>query len=274
MEYIDPPTEPGEAPNTGWSVAGNSLTRFAAEGAAAVFMAGTGVIVARSLGPDGKGTVATLSYFIALLASLSTLGLGDAVIIELGKYRVSLRDAVSATLGVFPLVAITAAMALLGISYVQFGSEWETARLAVVVASVAVPILTAARFLAAVAESQRRVVFTSGVHVLVAAVTAVATLLLVFVIRLSVLGATLALLLGPAAGLLALVIFCRRLDVSFRPRWKPQYLRGALRLGIPIQVSHLLSSLAARVDLVILYSLVGNVAAGHYSISLTQHMRL
>ena len=269
MEYIDPPTEPGEAPSTGWSVAGNSLSRFTAEGAAAVFMAATGVVVARSLGPSGKGVVATLSYFIALLGPLSTLGLGDASIIQLGQRRVVLRNAVSAMLGFLPLFSIVGAMALLGISFLQFGSDWESVRAAAIVAAVAVPILASARLLAAVADSQRQIVFTSKVHVLISAVTALTTLLLVFVIRLEILGATLALLLGPSAGLMALVLLMRRLGVRLRPRWQPRYLVPALRLGVPIQISHLLAALSTRIDLVILFLLMGKAAAGHYSVAVT-----
>jgi O-antigen/teichoic acid export membrane protein len=269
MEYIDPPTEPGEAPSTGWSVAGNSLYRFVAEGAAVIFMAATGVVVARSLGPNGKGIVATLSYFIALLGPLSTLGLGDASIIQLGQRRVVLREAVSAMLGFLPLFSITGAMALLGISFLQFRSDWESVRAAAIVAAVAVPILASARLFAAVADSQRQIVFTSAVHVLISAVTALSTLLLVFVFRLEILGATLALLLGSAAGLMALVLLLKRLGVRFRPRWQPRYLVPALRLGVPIQVSHLLAALSTRIDLVILYLLAGKAAAGHYSVALT-----
>jgi O-antigen/teichoic acid export membrane protein len=47
------------------------------------------------------------------------------------------------------------------------------------------------------------------------------------------------------------------------------FLKIGLRLGLSIQLAYLVMSLAARIDVLFVYSLAGRAAAGRYSVSLT-----
>src|SRR4051794_40922664 len=93
-----------DATGRGVSLARGSSARFVAEVTALALSFLTGILVARHLGPDGKGVVSTFGYLATLFGSLAAFGLGEATTTLMSRARLPLTEAVPAMLA---LVAVT-----------------------------------------------------------------------------------------------------------------------------------------------------------------------
>lgn len=222
---------------------------------------------ARWLGPTGKGALSALLLighgflFYALL-----LGLGDASIYLIKSQRASVQRAVSASL---PVLAVTSLLGIAFLFVVAVLADWSGIAAAVWITGLGLAAWIHLEFLTGILNSQERIPFTSTVRAFVSIVTTVATLILVGPLDLGVVGGTVAVLIGVTLGLGWLMISVHRGGTSFRPRWDPEYIRSALRFGIPNQASFLLLAVAQRFDQLVVYSLRGEAEGGLYSVALT-----
>lgn len=228
----------------------------------------TGVAVARSLGPAGKGLISTMGYLAVLLGHAATFGLGDAGIVRIGQGRASMRTAVRSSL-IPVLLMASLAFLLFTLGWRSYlDDEWQGLGTAVLLIAVSIPAWTLTHLFSSLMEARGRAATTSVVHVVMAGSTALATLTLVSLLRHGLDGAALAASAGPLLGALVLAGLVykqsRGLDTT-----GGRYLSQALRLGIPIQAATVMSSLAARIDVVIVFALLGGSAAGRYSVAVT-----
>lgn len=229
----------------------------------------TSVIVARRLGPAGKGLVSMLTYLVALGVPVAALGTGEAAITLVRRHGTSLERACRASLG---LLAVAAPIGVLAVAASAAGIEGLhpgdlNLVLALGATAITLPLATTFRLLSHLLDSQQRVPFTSAIQALVIVVTAVATFLAVDLLSWSVFGAMAAVATGWAAGCTILLVALARGGVSLKPRFDREYLHRALRLGIPVGLSTLVVVASTRLDLLLVGSLAGRAAAGQYSVS-------
>ncbi len=251
------------------SLGRNSAARFLADSAGLAFGMVSGIITARWLGPSGKGLFSSLSFLAAMVMQICSLGLGDAAIVLVGQRRATMQHALAVT--VFAVICSAAVgMAILWSgAMVAFGSDWDLVRSATVVASAGLPVSLLVYVLGFILAAQERIVASSVVLGVTSGVTAAAMALLVAVLSLELPGAVLATVLGPAAGLVLAAVLLRRAGLSLRPRAGWAYLRPALRYGVTVEASYLVTVMFLRVDVLVVYSLAGANAAGQYSVALT-----
>ena len=110
---------------------------------------------------------------------------------------------------------------------------------------------------------------TSAGLILQAAVTVVATAVLLVALGFGVVGAVLAILLGAIAQAGLLFARSMRMGLSLRPTYDPAFLREAVPYGLRVLGSDALGVLAGRLDLLLVYLIASHAAAGQYSIALT-----
>lgn len=247
----------------------SSAARFGLEGVGALFGLLTTTIVARHLGPIGKGSVSTLSYVVALIVPACAFGMGEATVALLGQRRTSLQEALSSLLALIGLAGLVGAVLVLPVSMALFGGYWVKIELPIALAGASVPLAALTGVLRLLVEARQRVVYSGLVWVVQTGVTAAATLVLVAGLDRWVVGALAAMLLGwivAVAMLLGLVV---RFDVSLRPAWNATFLRSALSYGVPVQLSYLVLVASTRVDLLLVNAISGRASSGRYSISLT-----
>lgn len=249
------------------SVARNSAAKLVAD--AAVLLSGLlmGVITARWLGPGGKGLLSAVLFAGALAAQSATLGLGDSAILLVGRRRVSVIDASRAS-----VIPVTIAVSIVSILFLlfwklQFPIQWETYRTELFAGTLFIPLGSAFYISASLLNAQERFGVTSAVT------GAVAVLTPVFFLIFSVFSPA-SVLLGLCAGLTSLALgLAFLLTDILRSRFtgarSSVFLGEGLRIGIPLQASHLLVSMSQRLDQVIVFSLAGPVAGGRYSVALT-----
>ena len=227
------------------------------------------ILTARLLGPAGKGSFAALLFVSGLAAQLVSFGLGDAAVILLGKRRWSLQETLSNTLAISGVAALIASAAFLVAARLLLPALWEADQRVVLVMMLLVPASLFQQVFAQVLNSQERVVATSVLIALSSITTAVGVWVLVDLLSAGIEGAAWAVLLPSLASALATLVLLRRTPLSLIPRWDSKYLRHALRYGPIIQMSSLMVLLTGRADLIVVYRLMDDAAAGRYSVALT-----
>jgi O-antigen/teichoic acid export membrane protein len=262
-------TEGAHLPPVGTSLTRGTVARFGAEvlGVGLGFL--TGLVTARSLGPDGKGVLSTLGYLSVLAAAAAALGLGEAGVTAVAQGRRTLEEVVSATIGALLASSGIAAVAFVVVAVLQFVDLYHDLTLVLLLTALAVPMIAVAGVLSVFIDAKRQFVVSAVIRVVMATVTAVGTVALVLGGRWDLDGAVIAAVAGWGSGALLAALALRRFGLPLRPRWDPRYLRWAVRLGVPVQVSYLLMTLGARVDLLLVNGIAGTIPAGRYSVSLT-----
>jgi O-antigen/teichoic acid export membrane protein len=245
-----------------------STVRLLSDGTTAFAALVAGAVVARRLGPGGKGTASTLNYLITIFGSLAGLGLGEAAAIVMGRTGAKLQEAVAATLSMVIRGAPLGIVALWASSFV-FGDDWRDLTRALVIASLAVPLLAVGATLATLCEAAQELVLAGTARGIVPSVTAVVTVLLVGVGHGGVAASVAGLIVGWSVGVLLFGWTLRRTGVHLRPRRDRGYERAALAYAVPLEAASMLMILAARVDLLVVNAVRGDVPAGHYSVALT-----
>jgi O-antigen/teichoic acid export membrane protein len=246
----------------------DAVTRFGADGVALCMGFVTGVITARELGPAGKGTLAVLAFLSGLFAQLTTLGLGDVVIVWFGRRRLPLQEAFSRILPPVLGSALigAASVAAIGLATLDGGGELHAA-IATTAAATALACMGLILGSALIAAS--RFTVASAALALGATTTAALTFVLLVVIDLGLLGATLALAFGALAGVVLSITGMRRANLRFAARTDGTFLREAIPYGARVLSGGILAVLAGRLDVYLVYLLDRGAAAGQYSVALT-----
>lgn len=251
------------------SIARNSFARLVADAAHLTLAFVSGVITARWLEPEGKGAYASLLSLVTIVSSMGTLGLGDAAVVMLGRAEATIRDFTRATLIPVLGVSVLGAFVLTVLADAQLAGQGPTLGRAVLVSALIVPIACVAKLFNDIVNAREQIVPTSVIRVASHVVTLVGLLIFVVAAQFHLTGAMLALVVSSGFSLIGGALLIRRIGGDLRPNWNTPLLSRALRLGLMIELSHLLLILAARVDVLFVYSIAGRAPAGHYSVALT-----
>lgn len=265
----DLPADLGDTVVGAARVTRNALARFVSIIAASGFMLVTGVIVARRLGPDAKGIVATATYLATLGAGVFSLGLGPAFIVLSGRATDAGRRGSGSTV-VAGLLAAAAGGLVTGGIVMLAGLAWTTdhRHLGAAVGGITA-LLVLNSVLTGILEARGRLVDASIAITLIASVSAAATGALVLGANGGVIAAVTAQILGVGAGAAYLAVRARRSGPAVRTGFDVAYVRHAIQLGWPIATSEVLRLLARRADVVVVYALAGPGPAGLYSVAVT-----
>lgn len=226
----------------------------------------TAVVTARVLGPAGKGTLSTLLLVGVLLSYVCTMGIGDAATVLIARGRFTLQDAYAGSVGPVALASLLG----VGCLWVLVPlADWTRIIPAIVAASVLLPVATFGRLLTYLINTRERIGFTSLVSVVMATTTTTALVVSLVFLDHGLTGALAASLLGAALGLVMLLRSVRGMGVSLRPAISKAFAKEAIRFGWHVELSYVMVALTQRVDLLIVYALLGESPAGRYSLALT-----
>lgn len=247
----------------------NLAARLAADtyGLATSLIAAT--ITARVLGPSGRGFYASLVLLSVLFVQVFNGGLGEAVIVLVGRGEETLQRAVSATIAALVPLSVLGALAFLLVGWFSLHAVTTNEKTALLIGGVVVLLNTISTTMAWVLVSLQRIVLLAALTIVSGTVTTVGIYALVAVVHLGSSGALVATGIGGAAILLPLVRALRRAGVSFAPAWNSDYLRAAVRFGAVVQLANLLVQMTGRLDLLLVYRIAGSAPAGRYSVALT-----
>jgi len=245
-----------------------SAARFIADASGLVFGILSGVITARGLGPAGKGLFSSLTLLSGIVLWVCSLGLGDAAIVMVGQRKATVQEALSVTVTAVLGLSILGTALLWGAMILAFRSDWHQVKGAAALACLTLPLLVLSNNLGFLLSAQDRVVAHSAVNATISVMTSIGLIVFVGLIPLSIAGGILANGLGSGTGVVVAVVLLRRAGLSLRLGFDRVYLAVAIRYGLSVAVSYVVTIMFLRVDLLLTYVLAGSGPAGNYSVAL------
>jgi uronate dehydrogenase len=246
----------------GASIGSKAIGTFAARIAVAVTGVLTGILIARLLGPQGKGTYSGVQTLLSIPVAV-TGGAGAAITYLMTKGRRTIGDLFPTLAAAFVAAVLLTAAA--GIAYAAVHA-WQIATVAFLVAMPPAILLSWQQAYYIGSDRIRRL---NAQNVAVALCTLAGTLLLCRVLRFGVTGALcawIATLYGCAAIVLADML---RGGGALHLRGLWEHSREFLRIGSQSAVNTLLGALNYRIDSLLIIAILGLPVFGVYSIAVS-----
>jgi O-antigen/teichoic acid export membrane protein len=243
------------------------MATYAADGLLAFV---SGVLVARALGPGGRGVFGLFVLSAALGQTVLGLGFGNAAIYYLGKGRLPLRDVVSAAHVVVLMATAVSAIAVAALvpwTGADVLGEGVPAWLLI----LAVPLLLYAALLRSVLQALSRFV-EMGLTTVVQPLVALALVAALYAAGAATPARVVAIWMASTAVAAALAlarIGLAQVDPAqiVRPRWRT--LRMLTRFGVQGETGNMLQLLNYRLDQYIVRGFVGIAGVGIYAVGVS-----
>ncbi len=242
------------------------LLMMCAKACVLVLGAATTVILARSLGPTGRGSLAAIYALTTVLVQLGTFGIASANPYFAAREPEMRARIAGNSLWFAGILGPVMAVIGIGVKLALPGAFTDIGWPELSVGMLALPVLLGSLFLQSILLTEGRTVLYNGVEVAVAALTVA---LLATVLPLAGGGVLVALLLvlGPHVIALSAYLFAmarhgrvvRALDVGLA--------RSMIGYGARAYLVTLIAYLLIRVDLLLVNAIQGARAAGQYSIA-------
>ena len=264
--------------NTGrLTVAQNSATTLATQIASYALNFCAGIIIARSLGPAGKGTLSLVVLSHVLLLTVSNLGLAAASSFLIARRGFPLgqvgRHAVAAAVG---LGLITFGLTAIVVNFLPASVVSPSQRVYVLLAAGLVPLALPTQFLNGALVGAGQIIWLNGLTLAQAFINLAGLVLFLLVLRLGLAG-------GLSAWTITVVSTClltiavtfwraRRLShqrADGSTRWNRALAAEGIRYGIRAYPAGVVSFLNLRSDQFLLGYLAGTASVGIYSVAVT-----
>jgi O-antigen/teichoic acid export membrane protein len=245
----------------------DSVARVLADATTVLVGLVAGVVTARTLGPAGKGTYATLSFLADTAGGCAAIGLGEVVVVMIARQGRRVQDVLSSAVALSLLTSLVVAGLFVALPPLFMDADGIVP--AVLFGAVTIACVAVMTPIAGVVVASGRVVQACVASAVGPIVTTIAIIVLLAVADL---GLPAAMSAGAVGALASLLVFGTRLPkigVSARPAFAGTALRDMARFGVAIQAGVMLQALSARVDLLMIYWLETGADAGQYSIALT-----
>jgi O-antigen/teichoic acid export membrane protein len=222
------------------------------------------VLVARALGPDGRGSLAAVAGFAGVLVALGGLGFSSANPYFLLNRNASDRAIVSNSLWIGGAGGVLLACGGLLVYQLDPGVLPGLSRSEVVMSLLVVPAMLCALFLQSVLIGQFRTRLYNGLAAAVAVLPALSLALGYVLLDLDVLGTLVVTTLSQFAGLIAYVIVTTD---GLPARFDKQLARDMLRYAMRVYAATTLAFLVIRVDVLLVNGYLGAATAGLYTVA-------
>lgn len=245
------------------------LTTLLAQVSVTAFSVLTNSVLARSLGPVGKGGFALIALVTNLTALMVEGGLGVANAYFVGSRRMHVRESSAVSLAA-GLVTSTAGVLLVGglavsgvLSRLLPGVPLRLVMLGI----VALPLIVIGDYLAGIVQGQHRI---QELNLLVAVrgfVVAAATTALLLASPIGLAGAVVAMVLGAAVYVVGLVVLIHKDGGTCLPSWNTAVVKQLFSFGLRAHVGNLLQFFNYRFDMFLVNYFLGPAGVGIYTIA-------
>lgn len=223
----------------------------------------SGILIARILGPEGRGLLAALLVVPTILVSLAELGIRQAATYLIGSRSYAAQRLVSSVIGLL-IVTSAGGVLIAAASYRSMGNEhftWTMVALALAI----VPLRLATSYMGGVLLGREDIGAFARLKRVPELIRLLVVASLVLAGALSVSGAIAATVLGNAVvAVWALRIASR--EFSLRPAFDWTINRELVRLGVVYAVTLFVMQLNLRVDVLLLERLATPRELGYYSL--------
>jgi O-antigen/teichoic acid export membrane protein len=244
-----------------------------------VFMLGlaSSVILARTLGPEGRGAFALLIAFATMLTILVNLGLHSANIYYGAGYRHNLADIIGNSLTVAFLVGVVLIISGIGLSYVpQINHFLETNlvkphMLWLILSSIPFSLLST--YLSSILLSHGHVSRFNLSNICQSALQLAFFILLLLLFQQGLEGSVIAYVSSVLATTLIVVAWTRSL-APLKFRWNCELLRDFIRYGLKANIGHIAQILNYRLDMFLVAYFLNPAEVGFYAIAVGMAERI
>jgi O-antigen/teichoic acid export membrane protein len=247
----------------------NVSVTFATQGFALVLTVATAAIIARWLGPEGKGLMALALLVPGMLGLFLSGGISVSNVYFTGTKRLDIPTLSANSIG-FGILAtilgacVVGALALTGwLATILPGvPTWL-----ILLAMLEFPLRMLIGFYGSILQGLQRIATVNIINLSDGAVTLALTIALVIALNMGLLGALLASLGAVIVNLVAMSIFLRRVGGVFKPRWDIAVMRSTLAFGLRGYVGNVLQFFNYRLDMLLVNVFLGPAGVGIYSVS-------
>lgn len=226
-------------------------------------------IIARWLGPEGKGMLALALLVPGMLGLLLSGGIDIANVYFAGSRRLDVSTLsansialamLSTTLGCGVIISLAVTGWLKAI--VPGVPVWI-----IMIAMLGFPTAMLKSFYSTILQGLQRIIIINLVNLLQNILTLCLTLLFVITWKLELFGALMAPLASGVFGLLVFGVMLRREGGVFRPRWNYSVVRATFSFGLRANIGNILQFFNYRLDMLILNCFLGPAKVGIYVVS-------
>ena len=234
-----------------------------------VLSIGSAAIVARWLGPEGKGALALAVLAPGILALFLSGGIGVANVYYTGARRYDLTTLTANSL-VFSIIGSFLGFAIIVLLIV---TGWLGSILpgvtnnAILLAMAGLPFTLLGSNLSTILQGRQKISIVNLANLGQSAILLLLTALFVMLLKMGLIGALLASVIGVIAYCLALAWLVWREGGRLALRWEPPVLRETLAFGMRGYVGNLLQFFNYRLDLFLVNFYLGLAGVGIYSVS-------
>lgn len=245
------------------------LATFIANVGGLVFSIAAAAIIARWLGPEGKGMLALALLVPGTLVIFLGFGIGVSNVYFIGSRRLDVATLTKNSVS----FALFATILGTGIIYVFLASGWLEALLPQVparlifVALAGFPIGLLNGYFSTILQGLQSIVTVNIVNLSQGGLTLVFVIFLIIGLNLGITGALISYLGAGLLALIVLTIILRRKGGIFRSSWNPLVMRSTLSFGLKGQIGNILQFFNYRLDLFIVNYFLGPSDVGIYSVS-------
>lgn len=262
----DPDASPAANGRRTASAAGDAAGLVASQLVAAASTFGTGIVLARALGPTGKGFVDVALASATLLQMVTGLSLASGVFYHTASGGVDHRRVARLAVAFAALTGLAAALALPLLAGTRVGG-WLLptggGRTAIWLVAAMVAASQAQQLLQGVAKGRGRFGAFGASEV----VARGGTLVLVALLLLAQVGTPVTYALAFVAAFLASGGFLAATALSGRPAMTSVPIRGIVRYSLPLYVGNVVQFLNYRLDVFLIMSFIGLAAVGRYTVA-------
>ena len=242
---------------------------FATQGAVTLFALGNAAIVARWLGPEGKGALSLALLLPSMLGLFLGGGIGVANVYLLSSGRMEL-PRLTANSTAFAVTGTALGSLIVGVlmvtgllqKLVPGVPAWT-----IVLAMAGLPIALLNGYYGSLLQGLQRFSSANAISLTQGGLTLAFTALLVIGLGWGLGGAVAAVLCAGLAALVVTVVLLRRLGGRFRPRWHRPVMRATLSFGLRGYVGNVLQFFNYRLDVFIVNYFLGPAGVGIYGSS-------
>jgi O-antigen/teichoic acid export membrane protein len=229
----------------------------------------TAAIIARWLGPEGKGAITLALLVPGMLSVFLSGGINVANVYFAGSRKLevavlsenSVKFAILSTLLGILIVGTLVATGWLSV-LVPGITLWL-----ILLAMVGFPFGLLSGHLSAILQGLQRIIMVNMIHLVQSVLTLILTLLLVIGFRMGLLGALLSSLVPGIVSPIIMIVILRREGGVFKPSWNTSAMRSTLSFGLKGHIGNLLQFFNYRLDTFFVNYFIGPGAVGIYSVS-------
>jgi len=259
------------------SLTKGGLLTFVTQSALFLFGLIASIILARALGPVGRGAYALAILIASVLTKVGSLGLEAANVYYGASRKEQLHDLISNSI----TVALALGLSLTILSGAAFTLPWPRSYLQanaiplplLWLALVTVPMLLASGYLNSLLLSQERIVEYNATGIASIALRLALLLVLLIGLHRGLAGALWAYVLATLGGMLLIAYFINRM-APLRMAFNRRLFRETLGYGIKAHVGNLAQFLNYRLDMFLIGYFLGPAAVGFYAVAVGMAERL